>query len=68
MNWSHCEHKHKLLRKIIDCNTSVLFHWDTNLMNTSAKQAQPRSQGSLLPFPTETEPGNKFEASKGPAH
>ena len=68
MNWSHCEHKHKLLRKIIDCNTSVLFHWDTNLMNTSAKQAQPRSQGSLLPFPTETEPGNKVEASKGPAH
>ena len=52
---------------MIDCNTSV-FHQDTNLVNTSAKQAQPRSQGSLLPVPTETEPArNKGESSEGPA-
>ena len=36
-------------------------------MNTSAKQAQPRSQGSLLPVPMERKPGNEVEASEGPA-
>ena len=64
MNCSHCEHI--LRRKIIDCKTSV-FHQDTNLENTSPKQAQPLSQGSLLPVPTEREPGNEVEASEGPA-
>ena len=33
----------------------------------SAKQARPRSQSSLLPVPAEREPGNKVEASEGPA-
>ena len=33
----------------------------------SAKQGQPRSQGSLLPNPMEREPGNEVEASEGPA-
>ena len=33
----------------------------------SAKQAQPHSQGSLLPVPAEREPGDEVEASEGPA-
>ena len=37
------------------------------MVNTAGKQAQPRSQSSLLPIPTEREPGNEVEASEGPA-
>ena len=58
MNSSHCEHKSYYL---IDCNKCILLGYKLG------EQAQPCSQGSLLPIPMEREPGNDVEASEGPA-
>ena len=61
-----CYHVQREQTLNIDCKTSA-FHQDTKLVNMSAKQVQPCSQGSLLPGPMEREPGNEVEAREGPA-
>ena len=63
MNCSHCEHKSYY---VIDCNKCIPLGYKL-MVNTSAKQAQPCSQSSLLPIPTGREPRNEVEAGGGPA-